>query len=116
MDKVEVVAGNGLLHRRAFLRGGALMAAAVTGYVTTKAARAEPLADAPWSREMGSATPPVQTPSRFEKQVVRTRSNPNNEPRNSHARTPHQSLQGTVTPASLHFTVNHAAIPETAHA
>jgi sulfane dehydrogenase subunit SoxC len=112
MERFEPVAANGLLDRRAFLRGGTALAAVVTGYTFTKAARAEPLADAPWSREMGSATPPVQTPSRFEKQVVRTRSNPNNEPRNSHARTPHQFLQGTVTPASLHFTINHGGIPD----
>ena len=112
MDRVEVVAGNGLLHRRAFLRGGAMMAAAFTGYAYTKAAGAEALADAPWSRQIGLATPAVQTPSRFEKEVVRTRSNPNNEPRNSHARTPHQLLQGTITPASLHFTINHGGIPD----
>jgi sulfane dehydrogenase subunit SoxC len=112
MERFEPVAANGLLDRRAFLRGSTALAAAVTGYTLTKAARAEPLADAPWSREMGAATPPVQAPSRFEKQVVRTLSNPNNEPRNSHARTPHQLLQGTVTPASLHFTINHGGIPD----
>src|SRR5882672_4770574 len=111
MDKIEAVAGNGLLDRRAFLRGS-LAAAAVTGYTFTKTASAETFADAPWSREVGAATPPVQTPSRFEKPVVRTLSNPNNEPRNSHARTPHQMLQGTVTPASLHFTINHGGIPD----
>ena len=31
-EDLEVVAGNGLLHRRAFLRGGAAFAAAMTGY------------------------------------------------------------------------------------
>jgi sulfane dehydrogenase subunit SoxC len=111
VDKIEAVAGNGLLDRRAFLRGS-LATAAVTGYTLTKSAGAETLADAPWSREIGTATPAVQTPSRFEKPVVRTLSNPNNEPRNSHARTPHQMLQGTVTPASLHFTINHGGIPD----
>src|SRR5215470_11276080 len=56
--------------------------------------------------------PPPQEPSRFEKNVVRTLSNPNNEPRNSHARTPHHLLQGTVTPAALHFTINHSGLPD----
>jgi sulfane dehydrogenase subunit SoxC len=112
MDKFEVVAGNGLLHRRAFLRGGSAFAAAVTGYALARTAQAAPLADAPWSREMGTVMPPVQVPSRFEKQVVRTLSNPNNELRNSHARTPHQMLQGTITPASLHFTINHSGVPD----
>ena len=50
------VAGNGLLDRRAFIRGGAAFAAAFTGYSLTGAARAEPLADAPWSREAGTST------------------------------------------------------------
>jgi sulfane dehydrogenase subunit SoxC len=112
MDKFEVVAGNGLLHRRAFLRGGSAFAAAVTGYALARTATAAPLADAPWSREMGAVMPPVQVPSRFEKQVVRTLSNPNNELRNSHARTPHHMLQGTITPASLHFTINHSGVPD----
>src|SRR5580765_694221 len=112
MDKFEVVAGNGLLHRRAFLRGSSAFAAAVTGYALARTAQAAPLADAPWSREMGAVMPPVQVPSRFEKQVVRTLSNPNNELRNSHARTPHQMLQGTITPASLHFTINHSGVPD----
>jgi len=31
MEDLEVVAGNGMLHRRAFLRGGAALAAAMTG-------------------------------------------------------------------------------------
>ncbi len=39
-----------------------------------------------------------QVPSRFEKSVVRTLSNPNGEPRTSHARTPHHLLNGTITP------------------
>jgi sulfane dehydrogenase subunit SoxC len=44
--------------------------------------------------------------------VVRTRTNPNNEFRNSHARTPHHLLNGTVTPNSLHFSINHAGLPD----
>ena len=57
-------------------------------------------------------TPALQTPSRFEKHVVRTLSNPQNEMRTSHARTPHHPLNGTVTPNSLHFTINHSGIPD----
>ncbi len=111
-EKLEAVAGNGLLDRRAFLHGGAAFATAVTGYALAKSATAETLSDDPWSRVMGTVTPPLQTPSRFEQHVVRTRSNPNNEPRNSHARTPHHLLQGTITPASLHFSINHSGIPD----
>jgi sulfane dehydrogenase subunit SoxC len=108
----EQVAGNGLLNRRALLgRGVALAGAMGTGASLTGAA-AEPLKDAPWSLETGAVTPALQTPSRFEKSVVRTLSNPQNEMRTSHARTPHQSLNGTVTPNSLHFSINHSGIPD----
>ena len=112
MEKIEAVAANGLLHRRAFLRGGALMAAAVTGYAVTKAAKAETLVDGPWSTGPGEPVPIYNLPSRFERNTVRTLSNPNNEPRTSHARTPHHLLNGTFTPNGLHFTISHAGNPE----
>src|SRR5262249_1775279 len=73
---------------------------------------AEPLKDDPWSATMGDPTPPRQSPSQFEKNVVRVLSNPNHEPRNSHARTPHHLLHGAVTPWALHFTINHSGIPD----
>ena len=112
LERLEVIAGNGLLGRRAFLRGGAAFAAAVTGYTVARSAAAEPLKDDPWSLGMGAVTPPLQTPSRFEKHVVRTLSNPNNELRNSHARTPHHLLNGTITPNSMHFSINHSGLPD----
>jgi sulfane dehydrogenase subunit SoxC len=112
LETLEVVAGNGLLNRRAFLRGGAAFAATVTGYTVARSAVAEPLKDDPWSLGMGTVSPPLQTPSRFEKHVVRTLSNPNNELRNSHARTPHHLLNGTITPNSMHFTINHSGLPD----
>src|SRR6267142_339467 len=111
MDKIEAVAGNGLLGRRAFLRGS-LAAAAVTGYTFTKSASAETLADGPWSKVPGELVPPYGTPSRFEKNAVRTLSNPKGEPRTSHARTPHHLLNGTFTPNGLHFTISHSGNPD----
>jgi sulfane dehydrogenase subunit SoxC len=112
LDKLVIVAGNGLLDRRAFLRGGAAFAAAMSGYTLAGSAQAEPLVDDPWSRETGAITPALQTPSRFEKHVARTLSNPRNETRTSHGRTPHHLLNGTFTPNSLHFTINHSGIPD----
>ena len=38
--KLDAAAANGLLDRRAFLRGGAAMAAAMTGYAVVKSAAA----------------------------------------------------------------------------
>jgi sulfane dehydrogenase subunit SoxC len=110
----EFVAGNGLIDRRALLGRGVMLAGALgaggAGSLTGAAAEPlveGPLKDGPWSLEVGSAIPPYQTPSRFEKNVVRTVDNPNNEPRNSRARTPHQLLKGIITPNGLHFTICH---------
>jgi sulfane dehydrogenase subunit SoxC len=108
----ETVAGNGLIDRRALLGRGAMIAGAMGTAGSLTGAAAEPLKNDPWSLEMGLVTPPLQTPSRFEKDVVRTRSNPDNELRNSHARTPHQMLNGTITPNSLHFSINHSGLPD----
>src|SRR5262245_25400299 len=89
MKNLEAVAGNGLLHRRAFLRGGAALAGAMTGYTVVQSASAQQLADDPWSLTPGAAVPDYGTRSKFEKDVVRTLSNPKAEPRTQHARTPH---------------------------
>jgi sulfane dehydrogenase subunit SoxC len=109
-----VVAGNGLLDRRALLGRGVMIAGAMgTGLGASLAsAAAEPLKDGPWSLKVGSVIPPYQTPSRYEAAVVRTQDNPNNEPRNSRARTPHHMLQGIITPNGLHFTICHGGVPD----
>jgi sulfane dehydrogenase subunit SoxC len=109
----ETVAGNGLLDRRALLgRGAALAGALGAGIGSPTGAAAEPLTDDPWSVEPGAIVPPYQIPSRFEKNVARTLSNPKGEPRTSHARTPHHLLAGSITPNGLHFTIVHAGIPD----
>src|SRR2546427_6499971 len=112
MKNLVVVAGNGLLDRRAFLRGGAALAAAMTGYTLARPASAAPLADDPWSRAPGTNVPAYGVPSRFEKNVARTLSNPDGEPRTQHARTPHHLLHGTMTPNQLHFTIVHTGSPD----
>jgi sulfane dehydrogenase subunit SoxC len=108
---LEFVAGNGLLDRRALLGRGIAFAGAVTTGAALTSAGAEPLKDEKWSLEFGGITPPLQTPSPYEKDVVRSLSNPNGEFRNSHARTPHHLLNGTITPNSMHFSINHCGIP-----
>jgi len=60
----------------------------------------------------GVTVPDYGTRSRFEKNVVRTLSNPKGEPRTQHARTPHHLLNGTFTPNSLHFVISHAGDPD----
>src|SRR2546427_4411422 len=91
---VEAVAGNGLLHRRALLGRGLLLAGAVgaapLGSVLGAAERPPdtPLTDAPWSLVPGAPIDPYQRPSRFEHHVVRTASNPTGQPGAAVARTP----------------------------
>ena len=108
---LDHVAGNGLINRRALLGQGIAIAGAMGAAGTVTGAAAEPLKDEKWSLEFGDVTPALQTPSPFEKNVVRSLSNPNGEFRNSHARTPHHLLNGTITPNSLHFSINHCGIP-----
>ena len=109
---LDLVAGNGLINRRALLGRGIAVAGAMGAAGTVTGAAAEPLKDEPWSLEFGSIMPPVQTASKYEKDVARTLSNPQGEFRNSHARTPHQLLGGTITPNGLHFSINHAGVPD----
>ena len=110
----EIVAGNGLIHRRALLgRGIALAGALGTGAgASLTGAAAEPMVDGPWTNEVGAVIPPYQVASRFEKAVVRTVDNPDNLPRNSRARTPHHLLKGIITPNGLHFTICHGGVPD----
>jgi sulfane dehydrogenase subunit SoxC len=108
----EPVAGNGLLHRRALLGGGIAIAGAMGAGPSVTGAAAEPLAVDPWTLEPGSNSKAYELPSRFEKNTVRTLSNPNGEPRTQHARTPHHLLNGTITPNGLHFTIVHGGTPD----
>jgi hypothetical protein len=87
LENLEPVAGNGLLDRRGWLRGGAALAGVMTGYTLLPPASAQQLADDAWSLVPGTAVPDYGTRSRFEKNVVRTLSNPQGEPRTQHART-----------------------------
>src|SRR6202163_4720454 len=111
---LDPVAGNGLINRRALLGQGIAVAGAMTAGAagTLTGAAAEPIKDEAWSLEFGSIMPAVQVPSWFEKDVVRTLSNPTGEFRNPHARTPHHLLSGTITPNSLHFSINHSGVPD----
>jgi sulfane dehydrogenase subunit SoxC len=101
-----------LLDRRAFLSGGAAFAAAMTGYALSDTAAAQQLTDDPWSRKAGVPVQAYETRSAYEKDVVRTLSNPRGEPRTQHARTPHHLIHGTFTPNGLHFVISHSGNPD----
>src|SRR5215468_9642333 len=97
---LEPAAGNGLLNRRIFLEG-ALLAGATTASVS--GAAAEPLAVQPWMKKPGPHFTPYGMPSSFEGKVVRAVAPPNNPlvTGAGSSRTPHQLLDGMMTPSGL---------------
>jgi sulfane dehydrogenase subunit SoxC len=111
---LQPVAGNGLIDRRALLGRGILFAgAAATGAGSSlTSAAADPLPVDPWSMGPGAPIPPYGVPAKYESKVVRTLTNPNNEPRTSAARTPHHLLNGTITPNGLHFVISRTGFPD----
>jgi sulfane dehydrogenase subunit SoxC len=113
-DSVQSAAGNGLLDRRVLLGRGAALAGALSagGAGTLTGAAAEPLANDPWVMAPGIPIPAYGVPSRFEAKAVRTLSNPKLEARGSAARTPHQLLNGTITPNGLHYVVARGGFPD----
>ena len=113
LNSLEVVAGNGLINRRALLgRGIAFAGATDRGRRRAfTSAAAEPLPVDPWSITTGSKIPAYGAPAKYENKVVRTLTNPNHEPRTSQARTPHHLLNGTITPNGLHFVVAAHRLP-----
>src|SRR5207237_6121602 len=114
LEQLEAVAGSGLINRRALLGRGIAFAGATTAGASAAftSAGAEPLPVDPWSLATGSPIPSYETPSKYEKHVVRTLTNPNHEPRTSNARTPHHLLNGTITPNGLHFVVSRTGFPD----
>jgi len=111
-DDLQPISENGLLDRRAFFKGGAAFAAAMTGYTLTDSTAAQQLVDAPWSTVPGNLVNTYGTPSRFEEHVARSLSNPDGVPRTQHGRTPHHLLRGTFTPNGLHFVISHSGNPD----
>ena len=106
-------AGNGLLDRRLFLRGGfafgtiALLPAAVAAAEGVPGLDPRPK----WMREPGAEFKPYGAPSAHEDEVVRFPS-PNRVMRNNGASwTPLHLLEGTITPSGLHFERHHNGVP-----
>jgi len=110
LKDLQAAAGNGLLDRRAFVKGGAALAAAMSGYSLSKSAAAEELVDAEWMLTQGRDIPAYGLPSPMETEVIGTlvrRSWGGVGAR----RTPHHLLKGTVTPSGVHFFLGHAGLP-----
>ena len=108
LDSLEQVAGNGLLHRRLFLQGGA---AALAG-ATLLTARAAP-PDVPASMKTpGAPMRGYGERSPHEAQVQRVVNTTPGTTGTGGSRTPLEALEGIITPSSLHFERHHSGVPD----
>jgi sulfane dehydrogenase subunit SoxC len=108
------VAANGLLHRRLFLRGGAMYAAFAAATGLTEVAEASEFPPA-WRTKPGRPFTPYGMPSRFEEGVQRLmpqRPPGHPTPGAGATFTPLQLLEGTITPNGLHYERSHNGVPD----
>ncbi len=98
--------------RRRFLTHSASVAGtlAAGGVAANAAAQEVP----PWMKTMGTPMRAYGTPSSFEKAVQRPFASgyASVTPGAGSSRTPHQSLEGTITPSGLHFERHHNGVPD----
>ena len=121
-DDLEHAAGGGLLHRRALLRQGLVLAtatAAVPAAIAQTTPAAPPAGDvvAPLDPKPPSLTTPgapfsaYGNPSGFERRVMRAVGANADVPGNGVSWTPLESLEGIITPSGLHFERHHNGVP-----
>ena len=109
----KFVAGNGLMDRRALLRGALFSA----GFAAAGAgiARADDSvgAEAPeWMTTPGRPFSGYGTPSKWQEKVQRVYTLGPGRAGTGVSRTPLQLLDGTITPAGLHFERHHNGVPD----
>jgi sulfane dehydrogenase subunit SoxC len=109
-ERHEQVAGNGLLHRRMFLAAGA--AAAAGASAVPSGVSAAPLPVEPWMQVPGAGFNGYGQPSKFEEKVARTWASAPGTTGTGSSRTPHQQLNGMITPSGLHYERSHSGIPD----
>lgn len=112
-NKLEMVAGNGLLNRRHLLGMslggmGAALATSALGADSTL-----PLEIPSWSKQPGPGSSGYGSPSSHTDHIRRAAGNANPlYPGGGSSRSPLHLLQGTITPNSLHFERHHAGVPD----
>jgi sulfane dehydrogenase subunit SoxC len=112
-DLLEPAAGNGLLHRRLFLKqGAAAMGAAGLTLMTAKTATAAPPEIPAWMRAPGAGMSGYGTRSRHEEYVQRGFGSLPGTVGTGSSRTPLEHLEGMITPGALHFERHHNGIPD----
>jgi sulfane dehydrogenase subunit SoxC len=113
-EAIERVDRRGFLARSAALTAGVVAAGASAA--ATAATSAATGADAlpAWSRAPGTPLRAYGTPSKFEEPVKRvvTSGYPQVSPGTGSSLTPLQMLEGTITPAGVHFERHHSGVPD----
>ncbi|MXZ26678.1 MAG: sulfite dehydrogenase [Gammaproteobacteria bacterium] len=108
-DELEPVAGNGLLHRRLFLKGGAaVLGAGSLGLMTAAPAKDLP----PWMRAPGRPLSGYGSRSTYEDHVRRRVLAATGADGAGGSWTPLEALEGMITPNPLHFERHHSGIPD----
>jgi sulfane dehydrogenase subunit SoxC len=112
-DLLDPVAGNGLLHRRLFLKNGvAAISGAGLSLMSAKTATAAP-PDVPAGMLVPGAGMSGYGPrSRHEEHVQRDFGSSLGTVGTGSSRTPIQDLEGIITPSALHFELHHNGIPD----
>jgi sulfane dehydrogenase subunit SoxC len=110
-NDARAAAGNGLLDRRVFLKGGAAAAGAFMAFASSESAAAPPETQ-PGMTMAGAPLSSYGSPAPFEREVTRTliRSQPGTTGAGA-SRTPLEALEGIITPSGLHFERHHNGVP-----
>jgi sulfane dehydrogenase subunit SoxC len=108
-DDKAAAAGNGLLDRRSLLSAAT---GGMVGLIASPATAKKEIELEPWMEQPGSPFVGYGQPSRFEAKVVRIFSTAPGTTGTGSSRTPHQFLNGSITPNGLHFERHHDGIPE----
>ena len=109
----EIAAGNGLIHRRALLRGVLLSAGVAAASAGIAQADDGVGADAPdWMKTPGRPFSAYGTPSKWQEKVQRIFTIAPGRAGTGVSRTPLHLLEGTITPGGLHFERHHNGVPD----
>ena len=107
--ETEQVAGNGLLHRRMFLAGGAAAWAPARCAIRRAPHRCR---SSRGCKIPGSPFVGYGQPSKYEEKVARTWASAPGTGGTGSSRTPHHLLNGMITPSGLHYERSHSGIPD----
>lgn len=111
-EKLDKVAGNGLISRRHLLRFGASGAGLAISAGALGADQGLSFQIPTWSKQPGPGASAYGDRSPFADNIERLAAQPNPiYPGGGSSRSPLQHLQGTITPNSLHFERHHAGVP-----